>query len=352
MAAESWLHDPALVTRVEALVRELHAGRGRELVDLRAGLRWLHASGGPLVKAEPGRAGLALSARVIASVAWVDLSLAFSLWSHRMAREYAHAAERPSSSRWREQLEQLEVVGSSALASGMAHHVSGAALAITGREVSGRLALTGKVRWASNLFDRGFLLITAVARDGARPCIVAVPAATSGLRVDPFPSLLELQATHSSSLELRDVELEAEAVLSNDFDGFISLVRPIFLLLQSSFCWGLAARSLDEASRSLTGPTSEVFAPEHRALRDELSRIEAALEKLTGSLDRSLPIRDWVEVRLQAAKLAGAATRLESKLAGGRGYTTDSATARRLREAAFLPIQSPTEGQLLWELSR
>jgi hypothetical protein len=39
-------------------------------------------------------------------------------------------------------------------------------------------------------------------------------------------------------------------------------------------------------------------------------------------------------------------------LTGGRGYLTASATNRRLREAAFLPVQSPSEVQLLRELEQ
>ncbi|MET0411241.1 MAG: acyl-CoA dehydrogenase family protein [Polyangiaceae bacterium] len=353
MTTESWLHDPRLVEGAERLVRELHGERSPANAELRAGLRRLHGPAGLLFEVPAGRSGLARIARTIASVAWVDLSLAFSLWSHRMVLEYVHAAEHALPDELYELLARAELVGSSALASGMAHHVSGAALPISLKEEGGRVNLTGKVRWASNLFEEGFLLITAIARDGSSPQIVALPAGTPGFTVDPFPSLLELQATRSASLTLSDVALEPGAVLASEFDGFIRRVRPPFLLLQSSFCWGLAARSLHEAARRLTGPINEVFVPEQRALVTELARIEAALEQLAGSLAVApSPIREWVLIRLQAAQLAGAATRLESKLVGGSGFTTESATARRLREAAFLPIQSPTEGQLLWELSR
>ena len=62
-------------------------------------------------------------------------------------------------------------------------------------------------------------------------------------------------------------------------------------------------------------------------------------------------IADILRLRLDVVDLAVAATRLEATLTGGRGYASASPTARRLREAAFLPIQSPSEGHLRWELS-
>jgi hypothetical protein len=43
---------------------------------------------------------------------------------------------------------------------------------------------------------------------------------------------------------------------------------------------------------------------------------------------------------------------LEAKMMGGRGYVVTTPTARRLREAAFLPIQALTERQLRWEIAR
>jgi hypothetical protein len=47
-----------------------------------------------------------------------------------------------------------------------------------------------------------------------------------------------------------------------------------------------------------------------------------------------------------------AATRLESTVVGGAGYAVGSPANRRFREAAFLPVQSPSEGQLRWELTQ
>jgi len=59
-----------------------------------------------------------------------------------------------------------------------------------------------------------------------------------------------------------------------------------------------------------------------------------------------------VAFRLEGSDIAVAATRLEAMLCGGAGYVASSATTRRFRESAFLPIQSPSEGQLRWELEK
>ena len=53
-----------------------------------------------------------------------------------------------------------------------------------------------------------------------------------------------------------------------------------------------------------------------------------------------------LRARKELAELAVAAVWLELEAAGGAGYLSESETARRLREAAFFPVQSPSLVQL------
>lgn len=293
-------------------------------------------------------------AETIATVAWSDMSSAFSLWCHRMVLDYLATAA-PSSQPRAELLPRLfgvERLGSTALASAMSHHVAGLPLPISAERDGPRLRLNGRVFWASNLVSPDFVMVTATASpEDGRPLIVAIPGDTPGLTVDPYPTLLALQATWSSSLRLTDLVLEPEWIVTDDFVGFISRIRSTFLLLQSSFCWGVAARALTQTSESLRG-INEVFRDEFNHLEAEATRLALAIRGGVAERRSPLPIPIALRVRLEAARLATGAVALEAKTAGGRGYVTTSATARRLREVAFLPIQAPTEGQLRWELAR
>jgi alkylation response protein AidB-like acyl-CoA dehydrogenase len=293
-------------------------------------------------------------AGAIATAAWSDMSVAFTLWCHRMVLEYLWCAPAASGlcTDVLPRVARTEVLGSTALAAAMAHHVAGTPLPITWRPEGRALVLAGRVSWASNLFPPHFVMVTAAAHaDDGRVLIVALPGDAPGLSIDPYPRLLALQATGSSSVALRDVRAREEWVVTADFTGFVTRVRPIFLLLQSSFCLGLAARALSEARRTLRGP-NEVFRAELEALEERATGLTRAMSLRLLDRGASAPIRDLVQTRLDAAQLATAAVALEAKQAGGRGYVTTSPTARRLREAAFLPVQAPTEGQLRWELSR
>lgn len=293
-------------------------------------------------------------AETIATVAWSDMSSAFSLWCHRMVLDYLACAAPGSWARCEllPQLLRVERFGSTALASAMAHHVAGTPLPISARRDGNQLRLSGRIFWASNLFVPDFAVITAAAGpDDARPLIVALPGDAPGLMVEPNPALLALQATGSSSLTLVDVPLEAEAIVTDDFSGFIGRVRSTFLLLQSSFCWGLAWRALSQVRGGLIG-VNEVFVSDLAELAGEATRLAGAIRRGARDRRRPLPVPEALQIRLDCARLATAAVALEAKKMGGRGYVFTSPTARRLREAAFLPIQAPTEGQLRWEIAR
>jgi alkylation response protein AidB-like acyl-CoA dehydrogenase len=60
--------------------------------------------------------------------------------------------------------------------------------------------------------------------------------------------------------------------------------------------------------------------------------------------------RDLLTLRLAAAETVSAAAALEIRTAGGKGYARRTDASRRFREAAFIPVQSPSEAQLRWEL--
>jgi alkylation response protein AidB-like acyl-CoA dehydrogenase len=308
-----------------------------------------------LAGSDPARpnADLHRVAETIATAAHYDMTSAFALWCQRMVLEYLAYApdESPLRTSILPKVLTAETLGSTAMASAMAHYVSGSPIPIVAEHRQGRIVLRGRVFWASNLYPPDFVMVTAATDgEGGRPFIVAVPGDAPGLCIDPYPHLMALQGTGSSSLALQEVEVPLDWVVTEAFEPFIQRVRPPFLLLQCSFAQGLADRALMEARACLRGVKD--------VMRPDLEELEALSDRLVGQIrdalsdhGASISVRDLVKLRLDCAQLATAAVALEAKIVGGRAYVVTSPTARRMREAAFLPIQAPTEGQLRWELS-
>lgn len=294
---------------------------------------------------------LADMATLIAGVAERSLAAAFSLWAHRIVIEYLCLADRGRDlSPELTALRTGRIPGATAMAAAVSRSLGIGDLGITHRRENGGIRLDGRVPWASNLFEDGFLLVTAsTAADGSQ-IVVAIPSDTPGIRLAPHPELLALGATASTSLALDRVVVSDRLLLTEDLDGFITAMRGPFLLLQSAFALGLTRAALRSAETALGG-VNAVFSDEFDELARRFAVADADLETLCGLRGRPDRTRDVLELRLEAAVLARDAVDLEVKVRGGAGYLLDSPTARRLREATFLPIQSPTEALLRRELS-
>lgn len=71
----------------------------------------------------------------------------------------------------------------------------------------------------------------------------------------------------------------------------------------------------------------------------------------TGEGDGPPLIHAIMRTRKQLSEVAMHAPQLELQAQGGAGYAAGSPTARRWREAAFLPLQTPTLAQLQHQLA-
>lgn len=338
------------------VTRAVDAYFGPRAADIDAGRASIRDGIVELARLGAFEADLPTAVAVVARVARHDLASAFSAWAHRTVVEYlATAPEHPTAARWIDDLRGGRRLGATAMAAGTAHVLAGTPLPLTAERANGRLLLRGRIAWASNLLPP-FVLVTAavLAHDPERAIVVALTDDAPGLRVDPYPDLLALRATGSSSIVLDGVAVAEEAVLATDLVAFVDRILPPFLLLQSAFCLGLAERGIEEAEAHL-GPFGGPLRPEIDAAKAGHVRQQAELFRLArqSTVDgASIPRRTLLALRLDAARLAGEAVRLELAAVGGRAYVRGHPTERRLREAAFLPIQSPTEVLLRWLLSR
>lgn len=288
-------------------------------------------------------------AAVVHDLATECTATAFSLWAHRSSIEYLAATGHEIPQGMRDGTEPA----SSAMAPAFKAAAGIGEITVTLTEKDGSLVLDGTIPWASNLYPQGWIVLPAMRQDDdgtATPVIVITRDQAEGVSIHPLQDLMALDATASGILMLEATPIRPEDVLTDDVPGFLAAVRGPFLLLQASFCLGLSGAALASADAAMTG-VAEVFRPERDEIVAEYERIRALVLEMAAS-PRQQQARDLLQVRLDAALLTGAATRLEGKTVGGKGYAMDSPTARRAREAAFLPVQSPTESHLRWELQK
>lgn len=291
-------------------------------------------------------------ADVIGRISAECMSTGFSLWAHRMAVEYLRTAATPFSIAAAERLRTGTTLGVTGMASAFKDAAGCGNLDLAATPVDGGYRLSGAIRWASNLYDDS-LMITATKTEVGEKLIVALPLNTPGVALGDHFSLLAMGSTASSFLKLQDVFIASEQVLSADFLEFLNVVRPTFLVLQSAMCLGLTTTTLAQTKLGLTG-VNAVFSAEVEDVEHKLAAAQQALANIAASVGGPRPPskKDLLTLRLTSAEIASASAALEIRTAGGKGYASRTPASRRYREAAFIPVQSPSEAQLRWELER
>lgn len=296
------------------------------------------------------------TAGLIELLARMCMSSAFSLWAHSMVIRYLLASKNDYLVKtFLPCLTTATKGGCSGMASAFQELAGLSDLGVVFQEKSNSIVLNGKIRWASNLFPEGFIIILP-ARSQKNPrekLITLITSETKRLHISPFVNLMALNGTYSSSITLENVEIPKEHILTKNYYEFLSTIRPPFLLFQTAFCVGLCWASISTSTQLMKSNNNKVFEQDFLEITTAYNEV---VNKTTRLIDLSETVseiqkKDLLSLRLQAAVVAQKATTLEQKLVGGASYLFDSHTARRIRESLFLPVQSPTEGHLRWELA-
>ncbi|BAZ91120.1 acyl-CoA dehydrogenase [Cylindrospermopsis raciborskii S07] len=290
----------------------------------------------------------------IAMVAGQCLTSGFVFWCQRAFIQYLIASDNKYL-----QVEILpqvlkgELSGATGLSNAMKNLAGIEKLRIQAQLNKKGIILNGFLPWASNLRPEKFVVAVAAKTDDGRSVVVAIPGNTAGLERGEDLQLLGLQSSWTSTLNLSQVELSQEWIISHNGEDFLPKIRPAFLLMQCGLPLGIARKSLQEIEQSINRNNEQAlsFRVTNSALR--LSELETQIFHLSRLSALTLSqTRQLFEVRIRLTRLAVEMVQLELESKGGSAYFKSSGTARRLREVAFLPVLTPSLVQLETELYR
>jgi alkylation response protein AidB-like acyl-CoA dehydrogenase len=292
---------------------------------------------------------------VLAQIAEHSLTAAFVFWGQRVFIEYL--LQSPNTAlrdRWLGPLVRGEQAGATGLSNAMKYLSGIESLQLRATLHEGLWRLEGRLPWVTNLRKQGFLVAAAVEDlDSGAPAIFAIPHDAPGLGRSADLKLLALQSSNTAALDLEGVYLDEQWRIHPDARGFCTRARPAFLGLQCGMSIGLARRALAGARAASAG-----YRP---VLETELQWQEQQLTNLWRDLAEG--VRDghfdeWAaplfEIRIGLAEVVAAALQLELQALGGHAYLRDggSGFARRWKEAAFIPVITPSIVQLKSELAK
>ncbi|MFM0739390.1 acyl-CoA dehydrogenase family protein [Paraburkholderia xenovorans] len=350
---------PDLASWLDANAEAIDAGQdlAREILP-RLGRAGLFRIG--VAAHEGGVDGTTVDAiEAVASVASHSLTAAFVFWGQRTFIEYLlQSPNQALRARWLPTLLSGELAGATGLSNAMKYLSNIEPLRMNATPHSGDGAsagwkLDGKLPWITNLRREGFLAAAAFDHsDGAPPSIFAIPHDAAGVVRSDDLDLIALRSSNTAALALEGAWLDASWQITADAPSFLARVRPAFLGLQCGLSIGLARRAL--AAVDASSPAAR------EAVEDEVAPLAHELDVLTKRLFDGIQHGTFLatpaalfEVRIGLTAVVEQAAHLEVVTAGGRGYLRgQGGTARRTREAAFVPIVTPSVVQLKNQLAQ
>ncbi|SCB40247.1 acyl-CoA dehydrogenase family protein [Rhizobium hainanense] len=297
-----------------------------------------------------GSGGDAVDAvRAVAAVAQESLAVAFMLWGHRCFVEFLlQSANAPLRDRLLPDLLAGRVAGASALSNAMKFLAGIEPLQVTARSEGEVLVTNGKLPWVTNLRPKGFHVAAAADRvEGGPALIVSLAHDDPGLTRTPDLALMGMRSSDTAAVTLSGVRIPRDRIIAENAQEWLPRVRPIFIALQCGMAIGLARRSLIEAS-TCGGPGRDILASSLEETDQRLRALDVQLSTgLRSGAFVATPI-PLFELRIELAEIVAEAVALELQSAGGRCYLREPGRefARRWREAAFIPLITPSLVQL------
>jgi alkylation response protein AidB-like acyl-CoA dehydrogenase len=319
-------------------------------------LQSLFASGAYTLKTDrtPRGNGNTEALDLIERVSEVCGSTGFSIWCHTAAIHYIRCGK---SEYLREEiLPQLvsgALMGGTGLSNPMKFYAGLESLHLKAEPVGEGYCVNGVLPFISNLGqDHWFGLIAATP--AGRRVMAVVPCSADGISMDVRENFLGLNGTATYTCRFDNVQVQPEWVVADDADAFVRIIRPGFVLSQIGLSLGLTRAAIDCMKRQVNKQAgANSFLPvqpedvERRwlALREQAYRLAEQGDSAGAGDGGEVAEAYWQEVlrtRLDSAYLALEAVQADFLHCGGAGYVLHSDPSRRMREAYFIAVLTPS----------
>ena len=290
-------------------------------------------------------------------IAATCISTAFCTWCQDALVWYLDRSDNPlPRERHLQAAASGQLLGGTGLSNPMKALAGFEPLALKGVRVSGGYRVTGRLPFVSNLEDGHIFGSVFSVEDQPELRIMALfQAGHNGVTLARNAHFIALEGTATYSVQVRDAFVADADVLSEDATRFIPKIRKGFVLLQTGMGIG-AARG---AAASMRNDSAGRRLAAHLPLGpDEIdARCDDLLERIRNhahgpqETDRAAFL-DVLKTRLDVSWLALESAQAAVLQHGARGYLAGSEVSRRLREAQFVAIVTPSVKHIFAELAK
>lgn len=245
------------------------------------------------------------------------------------------------------------VLGGTGLSNPMKSLFGIEAMKLRATPVDGGYCLRGSLPWVSNIGPDAWFAVVAEIPEGPRRgarVMVVLHGSGPGVKLVSNDHFVALEGTRTFGLQCRDAFVPEADVLADPIDAYVPKIRAGFILLQTGMAFGMIEGCIElmEQVRAPLGHVNRYLPDQPEDFRARLAAMTAevaCLSKTPYDLSDDYFIR-VIKARLSAGEAAVAAAHSAMLHCGARGYVTQGAAQRRLREAYFCAIVTPATKQL------
>jgi alkylation response protein AidB-like acyl-CoA dehydrogenase len=303
-----------------------------------------------------GPSGIAAAIDAMAEVGASCLSTAFCMWCQDALVWYLDRAENAApAAKYLQAVATGRALGGTGLSNPMKALAGFEPLALQGKRVGGGYRVSGRLPFVSNVED-GHLFAGIFAIEGGtdRYAMAVFEAGRGGVSLARNAHFIALEGTATRSVLIRDAFVADDDIVAEDASRFVQRIRKGFVLLQAGMALGVARGAARLMRHDGPGTRLARHLPLGPDTIDE--RVRVLNERIAAHVqtieepDR-VSFLDVLRTRLDLTWLALEAAQTSMLQFGARGYLTGSEPARRLREAQFVAIVTPSVKHITTELA-
>jgi alkylation response protein AidB-like acyl-CoA dehydrogenase len=302
--------------------------------------------------------GLKHAIQVVEEASKQCVSTGFLLWAQYALQWYVLNGTNPAlAADMLPKMARGEVLGGTAQSNTMKSCVGIEETRLKAQRVAGGYCVNGVLPWVSNIGPEHHFHMGASLPDAPGLVIGLLRGSTPGLTLAQNAHFIGMEGTNTFACQFRDVFLPDTQVVCHpaEFDAFRDRTKSAFILLQMGMGLGLidACAAMMKRSDRTHGHVNRFLDVQADALGAELDAARAATYALAERIDRdgSAPhVKETLQLRLAGSELSLKAANAAMLHLGAKGYLSNNAAQRRLREAYFIAIVTPAIKHLRKEL--
>ncbi|KAB1072522.1 acyl-CoA dehydrogenase [Methylobacterium planeticum] len=317
-------------------------------------LRALGSAGAFAHHVDGSAAGLVRAVDAMSEVATACLSTAFCVWCQDALVWYLARSEAMGLAGQVAAVASGVQLGGTGLSNPMKAFSGIEPLALSGTRVPGGYRVRGRLPWVSNLAAGHRFAAIFALEDGSR-IMAILTAGTEAVGLAANTRFVALEGTGTYTVLMRDAFVPDADVIAPEAASFVPRIRNGFVLLQAGMGLGLArgvGTLMRADGRGRQQAAALPFGPE--AIGERAAALHARIASLAerhANADRTTFL-DVLRLRLDISWLALEAAQAAMLQFGARGYQAGSEPFRRLREAQFVALITPSVKHITAELAR